>query len=220
MSGRHPAATAPRVILASQSPRRRDLLTLVGIAHEVRPADIDERVLPGEQPAPHAERLARTKAATLAARAADAIVVAADTIVVVDGDILGKPADAADARRMLHRLAGRTHTVVTALAVARDGRMVSGVETVEVTFRPLDDEEIAAYVATGEPMDKAGSYGIQGYGATIVQRIDGDYFAVMGLSLVRLVGLLRQVGVRYGFGALAAEGSGTSDQGPAGAPGR
>lgn len=205
MSDERSAAAMPRVILASQSPRRRDLLTLVGIAHEVRPADIDERVLPGEQPAAHAERLARTKAATLAARAHDAIVVAADTIVVVDGDILGKPADADDARLTLRRLAGRTHTVFTALAVAREGRMVSAVETVEVTFRPLGGEEIDAYVATGEPMDKAGSYGIQGYGATIVRRIDGDYFAVMGLSLVRLVALLAEVGVRYEFGALAGE---------------
>ncbi|HEX6629493.1 MAG TPA: Maf family protein [Gemmatimonadaceae bacterium] len=209
MSADHEAADAPRVILASQSPRRRDLLTLVGIEHEVRPADIDERVLPGERPDAHAERLARGKAAALAARAAaagDAIIVAADTIVVVDGQILGKPADAADAQRMLRQLAGRTHTVYTGVAVTRAGHAVSGVERVEVTFRPLDDAEIAAYVATGEPMDKAGSYGIQGFGATIVQRIDGDYFAVMGLPLVRLVALLRTVGVRYEFGRLEARG--------------
>lgn len=207
MSAPRPAADAPRVILASQSPRRRDLLTLVGIEHEVRPADIDERVLPGERPDAHAERLARGKAAALAARVAegdDFVVVAADTIVVIDGRILGKPADAADARDMLRRLAGRTHTVYTGVAVARDGRTVSGVERVAVTFRPLDDAEIAAYVATGEPMDKAGSYGIQGFGATIVERIDGDYFAVMGLPLVRLVALLRAVGVRYEFGRLEA----------------
>ena len=185
--------TAPlRVVLASQSPRRRDLLDLVGIAHEVRPADIDESAFPDEAPAAHAERLARAKAEKLAA----------DTIVVIDDLILGKPVDADDARRTLRRLSGRTHTVFTAVAVARDGQLVSGVETVSVTFRPLDDAEIDAYVATGEPMDKAGSYGIQGYGATIVERIDGDYFAVMGLPLRRLVGLLDRVGVRYGFGAL------------------
>jgi len=209
MSADRQAADVPRVILASQSPRRRDLLTLVGIEHEVRPADIDERVLPGEKPDVHPERLARGKAAALASRAAgtgDFVVVAADTIVVIDGQILGKPADAADAQRMLQRLAGRTHAVYTGVAVARDGRTVSGVERVEVTFRPLDDEEIAAYVATGEPMDKAGSYGIQGFGATIVERIDGDYFAVMGLPLVRLVALLRAVGVRYEFGRLEARG--------------
>ena len=195
---------APRLVLASQSPRRRELLTLVGLAHEVRPADVDETPLPGEEPVPHAERLARAKAETLAAREPDAAVVAADTIVVIDGLILGKPADAADARATLRRLAGRTHTVFTAVAVARGGRTVSGVEEVQVTFRALDDREIASYVATGEPMDKAGSYGIQGFGATIVERIDGDYFAVMGLPLVRLVGLLGEVGLRYEFGTLRA----------------
>lgn len=194
----------PRLVLASQSPRRRELLTLVGLAHEVRPADVDETPHEDEQPVPHAERLARAKAETLAARERDAVVVAADTIVVIDGLILGKPADAHDARAMLRRLAGRTHTVFTAVAVARGGRTVSGVEEVQVTFRALDDAEIAAYVATGEPMDKAGSYGIQGFGATIVERIEGDYFAVMGLPLVRLVRLLGDVGLRYEFGALAA----------------
>ena len=191
-----------RLVLASQSPRRRELLTLVGLAHEVRPADVDETPHADEQPVPHAERLARAKAETLAARERDAVVVAADTIVVIDDLILGKPGDAAEARTMLRRLAGRTHTVFTAVAVARDGRTVSGVEEVRVTFRALDDAEIAAYVATGEPMDKAGSYGIQGFGATIVERIEGDYFAVMGLPLVRLVGLLANVGLRYEFGAL------------------
>ncbi len=198
---------APRVILASQSPRRRDLLTLVGIPHEVRPADIDETVQPGEQPVPHAERLARAKVQTLAATEPDALIIAADTIVVIDGDILGKPRDAADARATIRRLAGRTHTVYTAVAVARGAEVVSAVETVAVTFRALDDAEIAAYVATHEPMDKAGSYGIQGYGATIVERVEGDYFAVMGLPLVRLVELMRRVGVRYEFGRV------TSDEG-------
>ena len=192
----------PRVILASQSPRRRELLTLIGIAHVVRPADIDESAFPDEAPAAHAERLARSKADTLARELTDAVVVAADTIVVIDDLILGKPTDADDARHTLRRLAGRTHTVFTAVAVARDGELVSAVETVSVTVRPLDDVEIDAYVATGEPMDKAGSYGIQGYGAAIVERIDGDFFAVMGLPVVRLVRLLERVGVRYGFGVL------------------
>ena len=203
-----PSTGAPRVILASQSPRRRDLLTLIGIPHEVSPADIDESVHPNEAPVPHCERLARTKAATLAARDAEALVIGSDTIVVIDGDILGKPQDAADARAMVARLAGRTHTVFTAVAVAYRGRMVSGVESVSVTFRPLDAGQIAAYVATGEPMDKAGAYGIQGYGATIVERIDGDYFAVMGLAIGRMVGLMAEVGLEYRFGApIAATGS-------------
>lgn len=195
--------TSPRIVLASASPRRRDLLTLIGIPHEVRPADIDESLLPGELPDAHAERLARAKASLLAARAPDALVVGSDTIVVVDGDILGKPRDEAEAARMLRRLAGRRHTVHTAVAVARGGRVESGVERVEVAFRPLTDADIASYVATGEPMDKAGAYGIQGFGATIVERIEGDYFAVMGLPLGRLVRLMERVGVRYDFGTLA-----------------
>lgn len=190
----------PRVILASQSPRRRALLSLVGIAHEVRPADIDERYLPDESPRAHAERLAREKAETI--REPEAVVIGSDTIVVVDGDVLGKPRDEADAARMLRRLSGRSHTVITAIAVAWRGRVESGVEEVEVAFHPLTDEDIAGYVATREPMDKAGAYGIQGFGATIVARVDGDYFAVMGLSLQRLVRLLGRLGLRYAFGPL------------------
>ena len=194
--------SAPLVMLASQSPRRRELLSLVGIAHEVRPMDIDEGVLPGEQPAPHCERLARAKAHALIQLAPSAVVIAADTIVVIDGEILGKPRNAKDARAMLRRLSGRVHAVFTAIAVARGAQLESVVEEVEVEFRPLDDDEIMRYIATGEPLDKAGAYGIQGYGATIVRRIDGDYFAVMGLSLVALVALLARVGIRYEFGGL------------------
>ena len=190
-----------RVILASASPRRRELLTLVGIAHDVEPADIDESLLPGERPAAHAERLARTKARTIADRRPDAVVIAADTIVVVDGDVLGKPRDEAAARAMLKRLGGRTHVVLTAVAVARGSRTESAVESVNVTFRSVTDDEIGSYVATGEPMDKAGAYGIQGFGATIVERVDGDYFSVMGLGLRRLVELLARVGAPYGFQA-------------------
>lgn len=190
----------PRVILASQSPRRRELLSLVGITHEVQPADIDERYLPGETPRVHAERLAREKAARIAAP--DAVTIGSDTIVVVDGDILGKPVDELDAARMLRRLSGRAHTVITAVAVDWNGRLESAVEEVTVTFHPLTDPQIAAYVGTREPMDKAGAYGIQGFGATIVQRVEGDYFAVMGLPLQRLVRLLDRLGLRYAFGPL------------------
>jgi septum formation protein len=192
--------TMARIILASQSPRRRELLSLIGIPHDVRPADLDESALPGESPAPHAERLARAKAESVAATEPDAVVIGADTIVVLDGDILGKPRDTFEASAMLQRLSGRTHTVLTAVAVTRDGRTVSGVESVEVTFRPLTTEQIDAYIATGEPMDKAGAYGIQGFGAVIVERVHGDYFAVMGLALGRLVNLLEQVGIVYRFG--------------------
>ncbi len=191
-----------RVILASQSPRRRELLSLVGIAHEVQPADIDETPFPGEQPVPHTERLARGKAAVIAARAAEALVIAADTIVVIDDQILGKPTDIPEARAMLRRLSGRTHEVCTAIAVAIGERVESQVVRVAVRFRDLDDETIARYVNTGEPMDKAGAYGIQGYGATIVEHIEGDYFAVMGLSLVTVVRLAARLDVRYTFGPL------------------
>ena len=194
--------TALRVILASQSPRRRELLSLVGIAHDVQPADIDESYLTGERPRDHAERLARGKAEAIAAREPDAVVIGSDTIVVVDGDVLGKPADENEAVRMLARLAGRSHTVITAVAVAWRGETRSAVEEVGVTFHPLSRAEIDAYIATREPMDKAGAYGIQGFGATIVDRIDGDYFAVMGLALGRMVRQLAEVGVEYRFGEL------------------
>ncbi len=195
-----PVRGQPRVILASQSPRRRDLLSLIGIAHEVRPADLDESVHPDEAPVPHCERLAREKAEAIALSNPDAVVVGSDTIVVIDGEILGKPTDRDDAIAILSKLSGRTHTVFTAVAVCYAGHTRSGVESVSVTFRPLDGRRIAAYVDTAEPMDKAGAYGIQGFGATNVERIDGDYFAVMGLPLGRMVGLMREHGLDYEYG--------------------
>ena len=199
-----PNLTPVRVILASQSPRRRELLAQIGITHEVRPADIDETVWPGEAPVPHSERLARDKAHTLALLHPEAVVIGSDTIVVIDGAILGKPASRDDAIAMLERLSGREHTVYTSVAVAHEGRTLSGVEAVQVQFRTLTRAQIAAYVDTGEPMDKAGAYGIQGYGATLVERISGDYFAVMGLPLGRLVGLIRELGYVYEFGPVRA----------------
>jgi septum formation protein len=191
-----------RVVLASSSPRRRELLNLVGISHEVRPANLDETRRARETPRRYAERLAREKASAIAQRDPDLITIGADTIVVVDRKILGKPVDKADAARMLRLLSGREHTVITAVAVARGKELQSAVEQVRVKFRQLREEEIDAYIATGEPMDKAGAYGIQGFGATIVERVEGDYFAVMGLPLVRLVALLRDLGVNYQFGSL------------------
>ena len=197
--------TTPHVILASQSPRRRELLTLVGIPHEVQPADIDESYGAGELPHAHAERLAREKAAVVARSAPDAVVIGSDTIVVLDGDVLGKPRDERDAASMLMRLSGRTHTVMTAVAVMWRGVERSAVEEVEVTFHALTSAEIDAYIATREPMDKAGAYGIQGFGATIVARVDGDYFAVMGLPLQRMVRLMADLGLSYRFGAVTAD---------------
>jgi septum formation protein len=192
----------PRVILASASRRVRDLLTLVGIDHEVWPANIDESYLPGESAREHAERLAKGKAS--AVDVDGAVVIGSDTIVVVDGDILGKPRDRQHATEMLRRLSGRAHTVMTGVAARRNGHLVSALEEVDVTFRSLSDNEIAGYIDTGEPMDKAGAYGIQGFGATIVERVDGDYFAVMGLPLNRLVRLLRELGLDYDFGPVTA----------------
>jgi septum formation protein len=192
-----------RVILASSSPRRRELLSLVGISHEVEPADIDESYRDGEEASVHAERLAREKGAVIAARHPDAVVISADTIVVIDGLVLGKPRDEADAARMLAMLGGQTHVVLTAVAAHYRGELRSGVESVRVTFRSLTRESILAYIATREPMDKAGAYGIQGFGATLIERIDGDYFAVMGLALARMIDLLESVGVRYDFGPLS-----------------
>jgi septum formation protein len=192
-----------RVVLASASPRRRELLNLIGIAHEVRAANIDETMRAREAPRHHAERLAREKASADARRDPDLITIGADTIVVINRKVLGKPANTDEAARMLALLSGREHLVITAVAVSRGKKLRSAVEEVRVKFRRLREDEIDAYIATGEPMDKAGAYGIQGYGATIVERIEGDYFAVMGLPLVRLVGLLRDVGVKYRFGTLS-----------------
>jgi septum formation protein len=189
-----------RVVLASSSPRRRDLLNLVGISHEVRPPNIDETIRERETPRRHAERLAREKASAIATRDPNLITIGADTIVVVNRKVLGKPRDTVQAAAMLKQLSGRQHTVVTAVAVARGKKLQSAVEEVRVKFRKLHEDEIDAYIATGEPMDKAGAYGIQGYGATIVECVEGDYFAVMGLPLARLVGLLRDLGVKYRFG--------------------
>jgi septum formation protein len=191
-----------RVILASQSPRRRDLLNLIGIAHTVRPADIDETPRPGESPVACVERLARAKARRIAMGEPDTLVIAADTIVVIDNQILNKPVDTNDARRMLRALQGRRHDVYTAVCVTRAGCEAAGVEDTGVWFRTLDDRAIDAYLATGEPMDKAGAYGIQGYGATIVERVDGDFFTVVGLPLVRLTRLLAEIGISYDYGRL------------------
>ena len=190
------------VILASQSPRRRDLLNLIGMAHTVRPADIDETPRPNELPVACVERLARAKARRIAAAEPEALVIAADTIVVIDDRILNKPTDTDDARTMLRTLEGRRHDVYTAVCVIRGPREAAGVEDTGVWFRSLSAREIDAYIATGEPMDKAGAYGIQGYGATIVERVDGDFFTVVGLPLVRLTRLLAEIGIAYDYGRL------------------
>lgn len=185
------------IILASQSPRRQELLKLTGLPFTVRAADIDETMdksLPVQQ---EVTRVSRLKAQAIAAGASpDDIVIAADTIVVIDGRELGKPHSEAEALDMLCLLSGRTHEVVTVLSVCRGTHIESEAVVTKVTFRPLCEEELRAYIKTGEPMDKAGSYGIQGYGAMFVSRIEGDYFSVMGLPLCPLCRMLRAFGVR------------------------
>jgi septum formation protein len=182
------------VVLASGSPRRRELLATLGIEFQVVPADIDESVLPGERPIPYVRRLAAAKAATVGRAHGDRLVIAADTTVDVDGEILGKPADAPEARRMLRLLGGRTHRVHTGLAVRCAGQRAVDVETTLVTFAELDDAMIDWYVATGEPYDKAGGYGMQGKASVLVERIEGSVSNVIGLPLARLVRLAAAAG--------------------------
>jgi septum formation protein len=191
----------PPIVLASQSPRRAELLRMLGLVIETAPADIDETYQPGEAPPAHAERLAREKAEAIARLRPEAIVIGSDTVVTIDGDVLGKPADADDAVRMLMRLQGREHEVATGVAVSH-GRLFSAVERVRVRFRPFDQATARAYAATAEPLDKAGAYGIQGFGSTLVEGIAGDYFAVMGLPVARTVRLLEEAGYRYDFTGL------------------
>ncbi len=178
------------MILASQSPRRIELMREAGFDIRVIPADIDETALPGEGPFDLVERLARAKAAAVAGEHAEAgePVVAADTIVTLDGGLLGKPADKADAHRMLRALSGKTHQVATGVCIACDGRSESFVDITDVTFYELSNAEIDAYVASGEPMDKAGAYGIQGqHGRMLVEKIDGDFYNVVGLPIAKVV---------------------------------
>jgi septum formation protein len=192
----------PRIILASQSPRRAQLLRMLGLSIETLPADIDETYLAGEEHGAHAERLAREKAQAIGRRYPDAVVIGSDTVVAVDGHVLGKPRGRADAVRMLMMLQGRQHEVATGVAVCR-GEVHSSVERVTVRFRAFDSATAEAYAATDEPLDKAGAYGIQGYGATLVEAINGDYFAVMGLPITRTMSLLQQAGLCYNFAGLA-----------------
>ena len=201
------------LILASQSPRRAELLRNAGISFEVRPAEVDERPRAGEPPLEFVKRLAKEKAlAVLATAPAGAMVLGADTAVVVAREVLGKPADAADARRMLSKLSGRTHEVMTGVCLARQRSNAQNAapngcnsedcdfecdveaEVTEVEFAPLREEEIASYVAMGEPMDKAGAYAIQGRASRWIPRIRGCYFNVVGLPVARVCAMLKRAG--------------------------
>ena len=182
-----------RLVLASRSPRRAALLTRAGYRFEVAPADIDERRRDGEAPRELVRRLAREKAAAVAPRHPGAVVLGADTLVVVDGAVLGKPDGAAGAAAMLRRLSGRAHEVLTGVALRADGRCRDGVQSTRVVFRALGPDEVAWYVATGESADKAGSYSIQGRASRFVTRIEGSYTNVVGLPIELVDGLLREL---------------------------
>ena len=185
------------IILASQSPRRRELLGQMGFTDFIiRPAQGEETIDPDLSPDKLVEALSAQKCAEVAALSNDDdLVIAADTVVAIDGTVLGKPRSIPDAFAMLSRLSGRHHTVYTGVTVSRNGETLTAHEATAVHFRPLTAEEIEAYIATGEPMDKAGSYGIQGYGAMLVEGISGDYFNVVGLPVCLLGRMLKQFGV-------------------------
>ena len=179
-------------ILASQSPRRKELMGLIGLPFTVRAADIDETMDPAKDSRDEVARVSRLKAEATP-RDPEDVVIAADTIVVCDGQILGKPKDEEDAYRMLRLLSGRDHQVMTGLTVLQGDTCQVTTEITDLHFRPLSDREIRRYIRTGEPMDKAGSYGIQGGGALFAQKMVGDYYNVMGLPVCRLYEILRQI---------------------------
>ena len=185
------------LVLASASPRRRELLRLIAPEFEVLSVDLDERAITADCPAALVEKLASAKAATAAAaaRQPDAVVLGCDTVVDLDGQVLGKPADRSEAERMLRALSGRSHLVHTGVCAIQNSAAHTLVETTRVFFSPINEEEIAAYVSTEEPYDKAGGYAIQGGAARFVTRIEGCYFNVMGLPVSALYRLLRSLDI-------------------------
>jgi septum formation protein len=191
------SSITPQLILASASPRRRELLQGAGVAFTVIPSNTPEAAEFGETPPEYALRVASEKAQDVADKYPGAWVLGADTIVEIDGEVLGKPRDVADGQRMLSTLSGRTHQVMTAFALLDgDSRVrIRQVDTSRVTFKPLTDAQIRAYLATGEPFDKAGAYAVQGLGASLVERVEGSYTNVVGLPLDEVQAALRAVGL-------------------------
>jgi len=183
------------LVLASRSPRRKHLLEMLGIAVRVQPSGVEEVRLAGESPEEHAIRLAEEKAESVPGD----LVLGADTIVVLGDEVLEKPGDQAEALEMLLKLQGKTHHVVTAVALKAAGKLYSACDRTAVTFRQADEDFLRLYVETGEPMDKAGAYGIQGFGAVLVERVEGDFFSVMGLPLRLVADLLARAGRPYCF---------------------
>ena len=190
-----PPAAIPALCLASASPRRAELLAQIGVAHVVAHPEIDEAVLPGEEPADYVVRVARAKANSVQGRNAELPVLAADTIVVVDGRICGKPASAAEGIAMLMQLSGRTHRVLTAVALAAVGALEHRLSASKVRFRRLSRAECLAYWCSGEPRDKAGGYAVQGRGAVFIEHLSGSYSGVMGLPLFETAQLLLAAGI-------------------------
>lgn len=193
----------PKLVLASASPRRADILRQLGLNPEIVPAHVDETYLAGETPSDHVERLARAKAE--AVRDSGDLVVGGDTIVLHADRVLAKPIDAEDAVAMLRSLAGRTHVVLSGVALSGAHGTVSTVVTTSVLMADFDEAFARAYVATGEPLDKAGAYGIQGQGAALVEAIEGDYYSVVGFPVGAFLRLVRQAGWRFTFGALTPD---------------
>ncbi len=181
-----------QIILASQSPRRKELMGLFHLPFSICVADVDEAMDPSLSPEAEVARVSRLKAQAVP-RGEEDVVIAADTIVVCGGKILGKPRDEADAYRMLRMLSGADHQVMTGLTVLRGGQCISTTEITHIRFLPLTDRQINAYIRTGEPMDKAGAYGIQGGAALFAERLEGDYYNVMGLPVCRLGQLLEEI---------------------------
>jgi septum formation protein len=197
----HPAAPSAVICLASMSPRRRELLGQIGVPHTVVAAHVDESLLPAEAPADYVARLACLKATTVRQGGEALPVLAADTTVVLEGSVYGKPANRADGLTMLAALAGRTHQVLTAVALATARGVALRVNCSSVRFRNIERAEMEAYWETGEPRDKAGGYAIQGYGAVFVAALSGSYSGVMGLPLFETAELLRDAGIRFWTGA-------------------
>ena len=185
-----------KIILASASPRRKDLLTLIGCKYETYSPNVDESVSGGETPESASGRLSVLKAESASRLFAEALIIAADTLVAIDNDILGKPCNADGARTMLNALNGRKHKVITGLTVMFNGKIITETETTTVCFRKLSEDDIEAYVSTGEFQGKAGGYAIQGYASLFVERIEGDYFNVVGLPLQRLSRIFERFGIK------------------------
>ena len=186
-----------KIILASASPRRRDLLSSIGCNYETYSPDVDESISIGETPESACRRLSVLKAERASEFFAEALIIAADTLVVADNDIFGKPNGADEARAMLNTLNGRGHKVITGLTVIFKGEIITEAETTSVYFRKLSEEDIEAYISTGEFQGKAGGYAIQGYASLFVERIDGDYFNVVGLPLQRLSRIFEKLGINF-----------------------